>query len=817
VFRFARKHLAALVALLVYNAILFAPLLTGRVLTANDVVYKYEPWSRYKPAGLEIQNPHLIDPPTSYYTLMSLMRHEPGAFHWNPYIASGAPGFGSSASALLSPFIFVPTFVVPLPWVFTGIIFLKLNVAFLLSYGWLRQERVGRSGAAIGALVIAASPILAVRWMWQMTNATCLYPALLWLVRRVFDRRPVPLSLVIALSASYVLAGFPSAIAYGVYLAGAYGAWLLLRNVRRAPFAQIGVVVLGGLAGLLIASPSLVTFARWILRSGYLDLRAQASSVWFPLHHAASLVIPYRLGGPVTWTGDKTLGAMDNIVEATIYVGVIPLALAALGLVRAMTRRGGVHATAFWLTTLVVVFLVIFNIAAAGSVAGLLPGIKYSMLGRLAALLPFPIAFFAAQTRAKRIVAVALAAIVAVELSAFAARFYPFVRRGDADIPATPTIALLRSDARPFRVVPFFSYLWPNTSELFRIEDVRSHFTSDPEYRRLLKRIDRNAWTGNGTYIGFNSLDFNFDDPLVAMLGIRYFVEQKDIDIVKWKARAATVAGVPQSGTVAVAADSEISRSVTVDGSYWAIEVPLDLAEGAGGVDVTLRNGARVVWWRRFAAEDVRAMGRIYVPVRGHVRPGETVMLKIVPRLPATALRATDGGLYFGKVNSPVIFERELPDGRVFRNLAELPRFWPVQEVRPMSDEEFLAAAALDLSRVAAVTDPTRLPIAGGNDARVSMTRYRDAEQKLRTESAVPFFLASSERFSPELAIAIDGRPARPVEINSMFAGVSVPAGRHDVVFSRRIGRGWWPACAAGFAMFLAALLNDFRRWNART
>jgi len=87
---------------------------------------------------------------------------------------------------------------------------------------------------------------------------------------------------------------------------------------------------------------------------------------------------------------------------------------------------------------------------------------------------------------------------------------------------------------------------------------------------------------------------------------------------------------------------------------------------------------------------------------------------------------------------------------------------------------------------------------------------------RVATESSAPFFLASSEKLTPELTIAIDGKRVRPIEINMLFAGVTVPAGRHTVVFERRIGRGWWGVSAAGAISFLLPALFDTRRALAR-
>ncbi|HEX7192582.1 MAG TPA: hypothetical protein VF381_13530, partial [Thermoanaerobaculia bacterium] len=117
-----------------------------------------------------------------------------------------------------------------------------------------------------------------------------------------------------------------------------------------------------------------------------------------------------------------------------------------------------------------------------------------------------------------------------------------------------------------------------------------------------------------------------------------------------------------------------------------------------------------------------------------------------------------------------------------------------------------LARRDIDLGDTAVVTNgATRVQ---GGDASLSLTRYTADEQRMTTDSSAPFLLASSEKLTPELAITVDGKAAKPVEINALFAAVEVPAGQHRVLFSRRIGRGWWWATIAGaiaFAIVAAA------------
>lgn len=814
-----RKHFLAYTTLAAFHFIFFFPVIfMGRVVSPNDVFYNYQPWATYRPASLEqIQNSTLNDPPTAYLPLMSLVAGGWSAFHWNPYTGGGIPGFGSSASAVLSPFVFFPALIVPLPWVYTAMLFLKLNIAFWFAYAWLREERLGKRGAAIGAIVIAASGIYTVRWLWQITNATALYPALLWIVRRTFSRKRTSIALVALIALSYALAGFPAAMAYGAYLTLAYALFLTIRERR---FPRIGRVVLGLVLGILVAAPSLVPFIQFVRRSGYLELRAKASAFVYPLHHWRNFFDPLRLGNNAAknWIGDPSL-PINNFIEATVYVGVVTIFLCAVALIARRRKSKW-----FWIGAAAVILAAMFGQAP---MLGLLPGFKYSALERVALLLPLPAGFLAGTgaallaRHARRLAAIAALVIgvaVAGDLGMFAASFHPYLLVSETEVPATPVIRFLQRDSKPFRFVAFLGYMWPNSSELFGIEDTASHFGSEAVYRRLLKRIDGQSWNGQSTVIVFNSLSFNFRDPLVSMLGVRYFLEHRAIDIVKWTIFGATVPGAKETGAMRILPGRVAERVILLDPvPFWAIEIPVTVEQtfGAGpSLHVDLVKGGRVVWTRAFASSDVMAMDKVYVPLVNLARPGETVTLRLRPEGMLIRVLKAGNDLYYGRVTIPLIFDRQLPDGRIFRNLAEVPRFHAVKRLRKLNVDEFMATKDIDFNDEAVITDdPVFPPPSIAAEARVQLTSYEPAEQRMRTESASTMFLASSEKLTPELRITIDGKRARAVQINALFAGVVVPAGRHEVVFKRRIGRGWWPsAILAALAIVAIGGYELFRR-----
>ena len=802
-----RKHRTALLALAIANIVFFFPVMfMGRVVSPNDVFLNFSPWNMGRPLDVNrAQNSLLNDPPTAYFTHAVMAKSDLRTFHWNPYVASGVPGFGTSAG-MLSPFSLL-SLLPPLTWFYTLMAFLKLNASFVFAYLWLREERLGRRGAAIGALVFAAAGVYSVRWLWQITNATVFYPALLWIVRRTFHGRRTAFVFTTLVAVSYAVSGFPAAMAYGAWIAVVYSAWLALRRWRAAALAAAVRNGFAVVVAVLIALPAMMPFVQLVRRTGYLETRQGTSlAAVYPLEHFRQFLEPDRLGNPAfkNWVGDPRLGVLNNYVEATVYLGLLAVPLALLGL---FNRRA--RARWFWLVVAVLLVACMFGAPLLAPLVAKLPGFKYSALARLGLILPIPIAYLAAAARLRRqLVYDAVAILIAFDLALFAGRFHPYLTHEEARVATTPTIAFLQSERPPFRIAPMMDYLWPNAAEMVGVEDVRSHFTSEGPYRKLLQRIDPSSWSGQSTVITFFSPTYNFDDPLNALLGIRYFVEHRYIDIVKWGIFKATVPGVKETGTIALKPGALLERTIRVDAEpFWSIELPLNIESGTGRVEVTLLKEGRAVWSRPFSMDEANVMNKVYIPLRPYARLGESVRLRIrASNVRGYVLQGENKqSVFYGRVTTPVMFDRELPEGRLFRNLAELPRFRAVSQLRRLTDAQFLTTRDLDFSREAVADAPSLPP----SNPRVTLTHYTPNEQRVRTESDAPFFLASSEKLTPELAITLDGRNVAPLKTDLLFAGLQVPAGQHEVVFSRRVGRGWWWAFWTGLALLVIATFAE--------
>jgi len=307
----------------------------------------------------------------------------------------------------------------------------------------------------------------------------------------------------------------------------------------------------------------------------------------------------------------------------------------------------------------------------------------------------------------------------------------------------------------------------------------------------------------------------------VSMLGVRYLLEQRSIDVIKWTIFANTKPGVKEIAAMVIEPGQTVQRHVRIDAEpFYAIELSMELQETLGRtphLDVSLVKGANVVYARPFTEGDITALNKIYIPLRPYARLGETVALRIastgmrIRMLSGATEVAGDAPLFYGRLVTPIIFERDLPDGRIFRNVAEVPRFHAVTRVRRMTTDELLATKNIDFAGEAVITDPRPMHVEA-SDAVVTLRTYSDDEQIVDVSAPATTLLASSQKLTPELRVTVDDRVVDPVQINVLFAGIPIPPGNHRVVFTQRLGRNWWPVSAIALLLLIALSIFDAKR-----
>lgn len=512
---------------------LFAPLLArGRVLSSHEFVRAHHPWRATDRGVLRVENPLLADPAASGETTLVRYRDFPRGFFWNPWVSAGSIGPFHLAQGFLSPFVALPSLVLPEAWIETGILFLKFNFAYLAAWLFLRGRGFSDVAAAAGAATWAFSTGQTVWGLWMQTSVSVTYPLLLAGVDRAFEEDRPPRSVGFA-AAAFLLClagGFPHWILYGAFAGALYFVFRAARERGAATKAFLRLSLAAALA-IAILFPSIVASGRFVEASGYQEVRkGMGSSFALPLRHLRLYFLPDYQGN--TRRGDyRGVGWIpgDNYVETAAGVGLVAGGLAAVGL---FSRRR--RAVAAWAAVLAGAVAV--PLYAGGSVlrlVGSIPFLDNALFARSKILVVLAVAVLAAcgtevlerlaVGRALRSLALSTAPfLVAVPLALHALDFHSVARPSDAVFQRTPGIARLEELTRtsPGRFAASGWTLLPNVSEVFGLEDVRGHLLHDAAYRRLLSAADPNSFGRYGTYLLFHPRSLDPASPVLDLLNV---------------------------------------------------------------------------------------------------------------------------------------------------------------------------------------------------------------------------------------------------------------------------------------------------------
>ncbi|HJU22872.1 MAG TPA: YfhO family protein [Casimicrobiaceae bacterium] len=303
-----------------WYAVLFSPILAGRMLFPSDGQL------------------------AAFFTPIRL---------WNPLPLAGMPGVAEPHLAQLYP----------LRWLFAALpdaigfnlfVVFSYALASSLAFGYVHAITRSKLASAIAGLIFGTSGYLiahlghtglfaAVAWM----------PLTLWsleMLRRRFSAAWLAIGVLsIALT---ILAGHPQAFVYSIYLGGAYALFL----GSKAPIGwvkTIGVYVAMTATGAAIAAAHLLP----MLELARLSVRSEITFDAFreyalPIRQLPMFLFPYLFGGGYPPTFPAYFGRW-NLPEMAGYMGLMTLMLALVGAIR--TWRSSVGA--FWLAVAAVSLL----------------------------------------------------------------------------------------------------------------------------------------------------------------------------------------------------------------------------------------------------------------------------------------------------------------------------------------------------------------------------------------------------------------------------------------------------------------------------
>ncbi len=335
-----RPALAAAIFYAIVAIVFLGPgLLPGKALSSNDTLWFEPPWLPSKPADLTRPSNGELGDSTEHLQLFlrSNAEHFPDIQLWNPHIVGGRPFLANLQSSVFSPFS-LPAYVLPFATALGWIGVLKLWVAAFGTFLLGRAALGMRFGGALLAGLVFALNLKAVTWIIYPNLAVwALIPWLLLLVDRLV-RRPdlltgAGLAAVVGLQ---WFAGHPESSFHALLTAGAF---LLLRlwQAHRAGRAVIrpALAFCGAVAGgTALAAISLIPFAELLLLSADAHDRAGES---VDVHLQAKEVLGVFM--PDYWGRPTQTPIRPILLERAMYVGALPLMLAAAALILRRTAE----------------------------------------------------------------------------------------------------------------------------------------------------------------------------------------------------------------------------------------------------------------------------------------------------------------------------------------------------------------------------------------------------------------------------------------------------------------------------------------------
>lgn len=584
------------IAALFYALVLvffFRPMTQNSVNVTVDFLGLLTPWGHIE--HVQPANREANDVPLQMVPWAHAVREQWKAFQlpiWNPFAASGSILLGNGQSAAFSP-IRLLALPLTLGRAFTAEAAIKILMASTFMFLFCRR-RYSETASAAGGIAYGFCTFI-VCWLHfpHATVASHVPAALLaadMLAERITARR---IALGGAVWGSILLGGHPETATHIFFLTSLMVLWILVverSHGVRAAGRLIGACALMMFLALLIASPFLVAFAEAITKSQrYQQLKAHPNPPLFThFSYAVALIQPHFFGpmeqekwGPA---GAETASGFAGILgiagwvallvdtmlskrwrsREAFFVLAVPLLLgimfdwpligSAFHKVLAMAANARVRVLLCFV--LAVLTAAAIDLAERRRALPLLAGaaIASAILGMLVYTTQFPTAWAHDNTILAMLPSILVLAVVAwlamrpgfastvavvaaIAIEMFAAgKYWNPVLPERLMYPMTPAIqtvvdAVRRSNP-PFRIVGMGATLFPNTSAIYGLEDIRAHDPmSNGRYLGMLRVLT-----------GYETDDYfahwlNHDTTLLDYLNVRYVMTEPDKELPEGRYR----------------------------------------------------------------------------------------------------------------------------------------------------------------------------------------------------------------------------------------------------------------------------------------
>ncbi|HNT78825.1 MAG TPA: hypothetical protein PKH77_27790, partial [Anaerolineae bacterium] len=361
--------------LLLLPLLLFAPVTLGRqTLLPGDALYLFEPYRSLRDTAPTPQNPLLSDLVLENYPWKRFLVNSVQARElplWDPYLFGGHPFLANGQHSALYPLTWL-SLLLPLPRAFGVFMTLQLGLAGISMYLLGRTLHANHLGAFLAGVVFQLSGFLVISAVHPMIVAAASWlPLLLALVDLTVRRAPffgtqramLPWALLGAIALGLeILAGHAEITYFTLLVMGMFAAWRLAHTALTQPRATwrsdvlspaIGLLLMVGL-GLTLGAVQLLPLYE-VVQTSFRQGAVTLSDVlgWaYPTRRLITFLVPNFFGNPThralhdVFTGatlPTPTGAFDwgikNYVEGAAYLGILPLFLAAIAILRPPKTR----------------------------------------------------------------------------------------------------------------------------------------------------------------------------------------------------------------------------------------------------------------------------------------------------------------------------------------------------------------------------------------------------------------------------------------------------------------------------------------------
>jgi len=385
-----RRHDLLIIGLLfLLPLLLFWPqTIGGRTLIPTENLYQFEPYATYREVVNAPALPHnmlVSDLVLQNYQWKSFIRAQFASGEiplWNPHQFAGTPFMAAGQQSTLYPLSLI-YYVMPLTSAYGWFTVVNLWLGGVLMFALMRGLHVSRFGATLSAITYQLAGMFVASAVHPMILGAVVWLPLLLLMAefiitgRTLRGRPAALiwasvgALALALN---VFAGHPEIMIYTLLIAGYFSAIRLLArwytergeaHALRRLIERGAALLLMVILGLALGAVQLVPLYEFVST----NWRAERSSFEavlsyaHPLRDAVQYLVPNFYGSPsvhayfdvfsgqmqpvdfVNAAGQRVTNlewGIKNYVEAALYVGILPLVLAAFAVLHGWldkTRR----------------------------------------------------------------------------------------------------------------------------------------------------------------------------------------------------------------------------------------------------------------------------------------------------------------------------------------------------------------------------------------------------------------------------------------------------------------------------------------------